>query len=64
MAQEQNKMSGWWYIAIFFLPILGLVGFFMNYRRDSKGAVMLLVASIILWVVYTIVLLQLGVGSA
>ena len=57
--EEQNNMSKWWYVGVFIIPLIGIIGFFVNFRKDTKGSVMLLIMSIFVWIVYTAVYMSL-----
>ena len=51
---EQKNMSKLWYLGVFIMPIIGIIGFFINFRGDTKGSIMLLILSLILWFIYTV----------
>ena len=57
--EEQKNMSKLWYVGVFIIPLIGIIGFFVNFRKDTKGSVMLLIMSIFVWIVYTAVYMSL-----
>ena len=44
-----EKVSSWWYLVSFFLPIIGgLLSWLINKDRDSKKAIRLVIVSLVL----------------